>query len=32
MIMGLQITAFQVGIVPEIFGGFLVEFGMQMKA
>ena len=32
MIMGLQIMAFQVCIVPEIFGGFLLGFGQRMKA
>ena len=32
MIMGLQIMAFQVCIMPEIFGGFLLGFGQRMKA
>lgn len=32
MIMGLQITAFQVCIVPELVGGLLLEFGQRMEA
>ena len=32
MIMGFQIMAFQAAIAPDIIGGFLIGFGLQMKA
>lgn len=32
MIMGLQIMSFQVCIVPELVGGFLLGFGQRTKA
>lgn len=32
LIMGLQVVIFQLSIVPEIIGGFLVGFGLLMRS
>jgi hypothetical protein len=32
LIMGLQVMIFQLSIVPEIIGGFLVGFGLLMRS